>query len=148
MKKLGVGFIILLLAAAITYYFFFNKSPKDVAVATVDTFYTYEQDGAFSDSWVMFHPLMKAKFTKTDYLQGRPHVFMHDFGVTTFTYSLGEPEEVQDWIMEEGAESIDMAYKITVTQLFKGKFGDFSIVQDVYATMVEGKWTVLWDYGD
>ncbi|GGB37755.1 hypothetical protein F3157_20405 [Virgibacillus dakarensis] len=147
----GMGLVILLLAIVviwITAYFYLHKSPEDMAVAAVDTFYTYEKNGAFSDSWAMFHPQMKEKFDKVQYLQIRPHVFMNDFGVTTFTYTLGEPEEVKDWQMEEGAEPIDLAYKVTVTQSFGGKFGNFSIIQDVYVTAVDEEWVVLWDYRD
>lgn len=134
---LGIGF---------TIYLLIDKTPEDYAVEAVDMFYAYEQDGAFSDSWAMFHPLMQEKFDKGHYLQDRAHVFMNHFGVTTFTYSLDEAVEVKNWKIEEGAEPIDLVYKVTVTQEYKGKYGRFRIVQDVYATMVEEEWKVLWDY--
>ncbi|MEW9677574.1 hypothetical protein ABRT01_15535 [Lentibacillus sp. L22] len=151
MKGKVIGIMILLftaIALATGGYFYFRQSPEDMAQKAVDTFYTYEQDGAFSESWAMFHPQMKEKIDKVQYLQIRPHVFLNDFGVDTFTYTLGEPEKTEGWTMEEGAEPIDVAYKVTVTQTFKGKFGNFNIVQDVYTTLVKGEWTILWDYGD
>ncbi|MEN1967463.1 hypothetical protein WMZ97_05225 [Lentibacillus sp. N15] len=151
MKGRMIGIIILLLmaiASAVVGYFYFHKSAEDMAKAAVDTFYTYEQDGAFSQSWSMFHPQMKGKIDKVNYLQMRPHVFMNDFGVKTFSYTLGEPEKVKEWTLEKGAEPVHNAYKVTVTQTFKGKFGNFDIVQDVYTTMVKDEWMILWDYGD
>lgn len=143
------GLIILLLfvgISIISIYFFINKSPEDLAKEAVNEFYTYEQDGAFSNSWAMFHPLMKKKFGKGQYIQDRAHVFMNHFGVTTFTYTLSEAVVVKNWKIEKGADPIDVAYKVTVTQVYKGKYGTFSIVQDVYATLVDGEWLVLWDY--
>lgn len=145
----GIGLLILMLvivALVITAYFRINESPEEQAVATVATFYTFEQAGKFASSWAMFHPLMKKKFTKGHYIQDRAHVFMNHFGVITFTYTLSEATKVKNWKMEKGADSIDVVYKVTVNQLFKGEYGNFHIVQDVYATMLEGKWTVLWDY--
>lgn len=142
----NVLLFVIILGIGLTIYVLIDKSPEDYAVEAVDMFYTYEQDGGFSDSWAMFHPLMQEKFDKGHYLQDRAHVFMNHFGVTTFTYTLSEAVEVKNWKIEKGAEPIDVVYKVTVTQVYKGKYGKFSIVQDVYATMVDGEWKVLWDY--
>ncbi|ASN04507.1 hypothetical protein [Virgibacillus necropolis] len=139
-------FTVVTAAITIYYLFFFSKPPGEQAVEVVDTFYTYEQDGAFSDSWAMFHPLMKEKFPKGHYLQDRAHIFMNHFGVTTFTYTLSEAMEVKNWKIEKGAEPIPTTYMVTVTQVYKGKYGNFSIVQDLYTTIVDGEWKVLWDY--
>ncbi|MBP1970688.1 hypothetical protein J2Z83_002824 [Virgibacillus natechei] len=35
-----------------------------------------------------------------------------------------------------------------VAQKFNGKYGNFTIVQDVYVTLVEEEWRVMWDYGE
>lgn len=145
----GKGIIILLLLfliIAATIYLFSNNSPKDQAKEAVDAFYSFEQEGAFSDSWAMFHPWMQEKFPKEDYLQDRAHVFMNHFGVSTFTYTLGDVSEIQDWKMDDEAESIDQVYQVTVSQLFKGKYGNFTIVQDVFVTEFDEEWKVLWDY--
>lgn len=153
MRKQGLGkglllllVLLLFLITALTIYFFSNKSPEELAKEAVNTFYNYEQKGAFSDSWEMFHPLMQDKFSKVDYLQDRVHVFMNHFGVTTFTYTLGNASEVQNWKMAEDAETIDLVYQVTVSQVYKGKYGNFTIVQDVYVTALDGEWRVLWDY--
>lgn len=148
-KGRGIGLILLILITVITVimiYFLINKPPEELAVEAVDAFYSFEQEGAFSYSWVMFHPLMKDKFSKGHYIQDRAHVFMNHFGVTTFTYTLGEAVKMKNWKMEKGAEPIEVVYNVTVTQVYKGKYGNFSIVQDAYATLIDGEWKVLWDY--
>lgn len=129
-------------------YFYLHQSTKDIAVEAVDSFYSYEQEGAFSDSWAMFHPQMQEKFAKVDYLQDRPEMLFSDFGVETFTYTLGKATKIRDWTMEPGAEPIGIVYKVTVTQTFRGKYGNFDIEQDVYTTEEDGEWMILWDYGD
>lgn len=145
----GIGLLFLVLAivaGGIILYFYINKSPEEQALNTVDTFYKYEQAGEFSQSWSMFHPLMKDKFSKGYYIQDRAHVFMNHFGVTTFSYTLREPVKVTNWKIEKGAKPIDVAYKVTVTQVYKSKYGKFSLIQDVYTTQVKGKWKILWSY--
>ncbi|WP_054754566.1 hypothetical protein [Piscibacillus salipiscarius] len=59
---------------------------------------------------------------------------------------LSGPTEVQDWSMESGAEVIERLYKFEIAKTYKGKYGNFTIVQDVYATELEDGWRVLWDY--
>ena len=148
-KVSGKGLILILvfifiIAAAI--YFLFMKPAKHQAEAAVNEFYRYEQDGAFSESWAMFHPSMQEKFPKADYIEDRAHVFMNHFGVTSFTYTLDDVSKVKNWKMDEEAEAIDLAYKVTVSQVFTGKYGKFTIVQDVYVTLMDEEWKVLWDY--
>lgn len=144
MKKLVLTAIVTGIGIAI--YFMINETPEDLAVETVDTFYAFEQDGAFSSSWAMFHPLMKEKFDKGYYIQDRAHVFMNHFGVTSFTHSVTEPSKIENWKMEKGAEPISVVYKVTVSQVFRGKYGNFTLNQDVFATRLGGEWKVLWDY--
>ncbi|MFD2637344.1 hypothetical protein [Piscibacillus salipiscarius] len=150
-KGNGKAFLILILLVAIVVLFFmsfvnFKKSPEEEATETVHKFYQFEQDGAFSHSWELFHPLMQKKFEKGYYIQDRAHVFMNHFGVQSYTYSLSGPTEVQDWSMESGAEVIERLYKFEIAKTYKGKYGNFTIVQDVYATELEDGWRVLWDY--
>ncbi|TFB19220.1 hypothetical protein E3U55_10910 [Filobacillus milosensis] len=123
-----------------------RKSPEEQAAEAVHQFYTYEQDGTFSESWEMFHPLMQQKFDKGYYIQDRAHVFMNHFGVTTYSYTLSEPTKVTNWAMEDGAEPLEQAIKFAIYKTYKGKYGNFTIVQDVYATELQGKWRILWDY--
>ncbi|GGA65853.1 hypothetical protein [Ornithinibacillus halotolerans] len=145
------AFIVLLLIAfavslILFIYFSIVNSPSNQAEAAVEEFYTYEQDGNFAESWSMFHPYMKAKFEKGHYLQDRAHVFLNHFGVQTFEFSLEDSELLKDFQIEDGVEPIGEVYQVTVTQRFEGKYGNFSIVQDVYTTELDGEWLVLWDY--
>ncbi len=112
----------------------------------VDSFYSHEQRGDFSDSWELFHPLMKKKFSKGDYIEDRAHVFMSHFGVETFDYSLTKPKKVEDWRMSEEEEFVDVVYKVTVTQKYQSKYGRMNLVQDVYVAEEDGEWLVIWDY--
>jgi hypothetical protein len=89
---------------------------------------------------------MKERFEKGHYLQDRPHVFLNHFGVNTFTFSVGDGELVQNWQIEEDAEPIDEVYLVPVTQYYQSKYGNFALVQDIFATNIDGEWTILWDY--
>lgn len=122
---------------------FFAKEHE--AKIVIDRFYYFEQNGNFSNSWAMFHPYMKEKFSKAHYLQDRVHVFFNHFGVDTFEYHVGELKEINGWIFEEGFDPIDV-YSAPVTKTFKSKYGNFTITQNVYAAKVQGEWTILWDY--
>ncbi|SDK02157.1 hypothetical protein [Sediminibacillus albus] len=121
-------------------------SPGHQAKKAVHAFYSFEQEGMYAESYALFHSLMKEKFEKGDYLQDRAHVFMNHFGVESFSYSLGRTDKIKNWKMSKDAEPLEVVYKITVTQVFKGTYGNFSLVQDVYAAKDDGKWTILWNY--
>ncbi len=112
----------------------------------MEEFYSYEAKGAYAESWEMFHPFMKERFEKGDYLQDRPHVFLNHFGVNTFTFQIEDAEKIEGWQIEEDSETIEVVYKVTVSQRFEGRYGNFEIVQDVFTTDIDGEWTVLWDY--
>lgn len=149
MNVRGKGLVVILLVffmITASVFLLFVKSSKNQAKAAVNEFYSYEQDGAYAASWEMFHPLMQEKFPKADYLEDRAHVFMNQFGVHSFTYTLDDVSKVHNWQMDEESEAIDLAYKVTVSQVFKGKYGNFTIIQDVYATLIDDEWKVLWDY--
>lgn len=144
MRKIAV--ILIVLIGGVAVFLFFHKSNEKQAAETAEAFYAYEQDGNFSDSWELFHPVMKEKFDKIDYLQDRAHVFMDHFGVTTFTFSVGEATEMEDWAFENNADTIDTVYQVPVTQVFEGKYGNFTLTQNMFVTDVEGEWKVLWNY--
>lgn len=112
----------------------------------VEQFYHYEQEGDFSESWELFHPVMKEKFTKSNYLQVRAHVFMQDFGVDTFTYKVQKPEELKTWKMSKTGPFMKIVYKVLITQNYKGKFGNFEVNQEVFVVKDKGEWKVVWDY--
>ncbi|RKQ35892.1 hypothetical protein D8M06_05205 [Oceanobacillus halophilus] len=141
-------FVIILTFLALTVFLFslFFSSSKRQAKEVVEQFYTYEQQGLYSESWELFHPYMQEKFSKGHYLEDRPHVFMNHFGVSTFSYSIGDIKKVENWMMEDGQEPMDIAYKISVYQGFLGKYGKFTISQNVFVTEYEDNWRILWDY--
>jgi hypothetical protein len=121
-------------------------SSTGVAREVVDEFYGYEQEGDFANSWGLFHSSMKKKFSKGNYIQDRAHVFMNHFGVETFSYTIGELEELKDWKMSKTGPSLKNVYKVRVTQTYKGKYGNFDLEQEVFVTEEKGKWRILWDY--
>ncbi|WP_286229738.1 hypothetical protein [Neobacillus mesonae] len=116
------------------------------AEAAVDEFYRFEREGDFSNSWELFHTFMKKRFSKSNYIQDRAHVFMNHFGVETFTYSLGKPEKLNSWKMSKTGKALENVYKVPVIQTYKGKYGNFDLQQDVFVVEEKGEWKILWDY--
>lgn len=119
-----------------------SHKPKNV----VEAFYTHEQGGDFAASWELLHPLMKDKWDKTQFMTDRLHVFFGHFGAETFEFTIKEDGEINNWQMAEEVEPFNVAYKFTVIQTFKGKYGKFSFLQEVYVTEDENEWRILWDY--
>lgn len=145
----GIVTVVLLLAAIITAVVLIKGiffSPGKQAKGVVDEFYHYEQAGDYTKSWMFFHSTMKAKFSKSLYIQDRPHVFMSHFGVETFTYTLGKPKKWNQWKMSKTGPTIKDVYRIPVTQTFKGKYGNFDLKQEVFVAKEKGKWRIMWDY--
>ncbi|MEH7438569.1 hypothetical protein V7182_13940 [Neobacillus drentensis] len=146
-KRLLSG--ILVLAGIFAIFFIIRTvfiSSTSEAKDVVDEFYEYEQDGDFANSWALFHSSMKKKFSKGNYIQDRAHVFMNHFGVETFSYTIGELEELKEWKMSKTGPSLKNVYKVPVTQTYKGKYGNFDLEQEVFVTEEKGKWRILWDY--
>jgi hypothetical protein len=140
---LGIG----ITGIAILFFlgsFLFSSSQR--AENVVETFYSYEQEGNFNESWELFHPDMKKKFEQGSYIQDRAHVFIGHFGADSFTYTIEEQDEIKDWKMSEEAPSNKVAYHYLVTQKYKGKYGTFNFQQDVYVVNHKGDWVILWDY--
>ena len=121
-------------------------SPDQEAVAVVEEFYQYEQEGEFSASWKLFHSTMKEKFSKGSYIQDRAHVFMNHFGVETFDFTMSKPEKIDQWKMSKTGPAMKNVYKILVTQTYKGKYGNFDLVQEVFAVAEKDEWRIVWDY--
>lgn len=135
--------IIIVLIVSFRLFSGFTKSdPEDV----VSRFYHYEQEGDFGSAWELFHPAMQKRFSKNSYVTERSHIYMSHYGVSTFEYKIVDEEEVQNWKMAEDQKDFSTAYKLTVEQQFKSKFGTFTIYQDVYAVQHDGKWKIVWEY--
>ncbi|KJD46510.1 hypothetical protein [Paenibacillus terrae] len=118
----------------------------DQALEALNEFYMMEQAGNFGDSWELFHSQMKKRFEKSTYVQQRAHVFMQDMGTDTFTFELSEPQAEYDIRTEQSGDELGKAYRITVTQHYKTRFGTFDIVQPCYVTQEGEEWRVLWIY--
>ncbi|WP_042222205.1 hypothetical protein [Oceanobacillus manasiensis] len=121
-------------------------SPKNQAERAVENFYDYEKSAAYSLSWEMFHPLMQEKLDKKEYLQVRGELFMGYLSTKEFSYSIEKIDKVKGWTMDESSNTFEVVYKVQVNQRLKGDFGNFTIIQHVYAAEVEGDWKILWDY--
>lgn len=121
-------------------------SPDQEAVALVEEFYQFEQEGEFASSWKLFHSTMKERFSKGNYIQDRAHVFMNHFGVETFDFTISEPENIKKWEMSKTGPAMQNVYKILVTQTYKGKYGNFDLEQEVFAVQEEEEWKIVWDY--
>lgn len=122
------------------------SSPDKEAMAVVEEFYQYEQEGEFSSSWNLFHSTMKKRFSKGFYIQDRAHVFMNHFGVETFDFTLSEPEKIDQWKMSKTGPAMKNVYKILVTQTYKGMYGNFDLQQEVFAVQEKDEWKIIWDY--
>jgi hypothetical protein len=145
----GLMVVILLVASIVTLVLFISRSffsPASQAKGVVEQFYQYEADGDFSESWSLFHSSMKEKFSKGNYIQDRSHVFMNHFGVETFTYTVGKPEEIKKWKMSKTSPALKNLYKVLISQTFKGKYGNFTLEQEVFVVREKSEWRVMWDY--
>ena len=119
-----------------------NSDPEKL----VEEFYELEQEGDFGSSWELFHPQMKKRFNKDQYIQSRAHVFMQDMKVDSFTFEIGKTEKINHWQAEKGAVELNDVYKIPVYQTFHSQFGVFMIEQDCYVVFEKDEWRLLWDY--
>ncbi|MBM7662546.1 hypothetical protein JOC85_003353 [Bacillus mesophilus] len=139
---IGMIVIPLLIFGAYSLVFSSNKAEQ-----LVENFYTYEQQGNFSESWELFHPIMKEKFTQGGYIQDRAHVFIGHFGADTFSYEIAKPTKIKDWKMSKDTEPFKVAHKYLVTTSYKGKYGAFHFIQEVYVVKgEENEWNIVWDY--
>ncbi|MDQ6600564.1 hypothetical protein E2K98_27760 [Bacillus salipaludis] len=146
-RRIVVGALLVVGVFVVFQVIRWSFSSEDSQVkGVVEDFYHYEQDSDFAGSWGLFHSSMKEKFNKSNYIQTRAHVFMNDFGVDTFTYKVGSPEELGKWQMSQKGPSFQHVYKVPVVQSFKGKFGNFDIHQNVFVLKEKGEWRIVWDY--
>ncbi|WP_077301850.1 hypothetical protein [Virgibacillus pantothenticus] len=146
MRKGIIVLVSLISIIVLAIFLLIKSSPEKQAEEAAEEFFTYEQEGAFANSWDMFHPFIKNKFTKETYIQDRSEAMMTFFGELDFTYSFGDVEKITDWSPGKDEDPIPTAYRITVSQQFAGKYGNSSLVQDIYLVNIEGEWKILWDY--
>jgi hypothetical protein len=121
---------------------------KSQAIQAVEKFYRFEQSGNFGSSWEMFHSQMKQKFSKDTYIQRRAHVFMQDFGVKSFDLHVGHASTLSSWTMVPETPSLRNVVRIPVVLRFQSVFGNFDIHQEVYVSLEDDQWKILWSYQD
>ncbi|QQZ09793.1 hypothetical protein [Heyndrickxia vini] len=141
-----IVFTLIIILLCLLLYVIFSQSSKDRATSLVEDFYQYEKAGNFGGSWTLFHPLMKKKFSQEDYIQRRAHVFMQDFGVKTFSYTVGKAQHLKSWTFSKESPKFKNTYQVPITQTFKSEFGVFTIHQDVYVVEEKDKSYILWSY--
>jgi len=127
-------------------FILFRSSPAQQAKAVTEAFYKHEQEGDFGGSWELFHSQMQEKFSKSDYIQTRNHVFVGHFGVTTFDLKVGKPDLLGTWKMAKESPPLKDVYTIPINQVYKSSFGTFTIEQDIFVAKEEGEWKILWSY--
>lgn len=138
--------LVLIVVITIIFFTTFYSSASSQAKTIVEKFYSYEQEGNFSDSWQLFHPFMKDKFPKAAFIQDRAHVFIGHFGDESFEYEVGKVTELENWSAAKEQSPFKIAYKVEVTQFYQGKYGKFSFIQEVYVVKHKKDWTILWNY--
>ncbi|MGD7043275.1 hypothetical protein [Jeotgalibacillus proteolyticus] len=144
-------FLLLMIGAVLLFILFFSFvfrffSDEYQSKAVVEEFYEHEQKGDFTDSWELLHSFMKDRWNKGTFIQDRAHVFINHFGADTFQFTIEEADEIEDWKMAKDLPPVVKAHKFIVFQTYKGKYGKFSFIQEVYVAEEHGEWRILWDY--
>ncbi|HLU23417.1 MAG TPA: hypothetical protein VKZ77_13210 [Bacillaceae bacterium] len=148
-KKTTLIFVLVLIISIFFCFMiisFITCKPTDEVKKVVTEFYTLEQQGMYSSSWMLFHPIMQEKFKKPHYIQDRAHVFMNHFGVETFSFTIEEPEKLETWKITSDSPTFEDVYKVKVTQTYESKYGNLQILQDVIVIQEEDQWKIAWDY--
>lgn len=144
-----IFFIIMILVcffALFSIFKFLLFNEKTRAQNAVERFYLFEQEGNFAKSWDMFHPFMKERFDKKDYIRERSHIFYDHFGVDSFDFTISKAKKIKNWKLTSNQKPIDIVYQFHVVQTFKGKYGIFQITQEVIVVKIKREWTILWVY--
>ncbi|ARK32223.1 hypothetical protein [Halalkalibacter krulwichiae] len=140
--QLFMIFGVFLVVIALLFAFF----PTNSGVQVIKTFYKHEQKQEFWNSYELFHPFMKERFTRNRYIDQRSHIFVSHFGVETYELEFGRSKKVKNWKMTQDHEPIEEVFKVPVTKTYESDYGRFTIQQDVFAAKEDGNWYVLWDY--
>ncbi|RKL68094.1 hypothetical protein CR203_06255 [Salipaludibacillus neizhouensis] len=122
---------------------FISSSPEE---KVVKEFYEYEQKQEFWNSYELFHPHMKKRFSRSKYIDQRAHIFVDHFDVDTYDLTIGSSKKIKEWQMSDDHQPLSNVYQIPVTKTYQSQFGKFSILQNVYAVKEEGEWHIMWDY--
>jgi len=61
----------------------------------------HEQNGGFAYYWKSFHPLLKERWSKTQFITDRLHVFIGHFGTETFQFTIKLDNKIKYWKIAE-----------------------------------------------
>jgi len=137
--------ILFLGGAGSLLYFFLLPTDEEKALGVVKEFYYFEQQANSSSAWELFHPELQDRFSRDHYIIDRTELIVNQFGTDTFTYSLSEPEKIENWKMTADSQPITV-FKIIATLSLIGKYGHFDYIQYTYVTEVDEEWKILWDF--
>ena len=115
-------------------------------IKVVKEFYEYEQEQEFWHSYELFHPYMQEFFSRSGYIDQRGHIFVDHFDVDSYELEVGKSRKLNEWQMSEEHELLFNVYEIPVTKTYQSQFGEFSLLQNVYAVKEDGDWHVLWNF--
>ncbi len=141
-----VGLFVILVIIILSRCMFGPSAPTGSPEEVIQSFYEYEQEGDFGDSWKLFHSEMKKRFKKSDYIQTKNHVFLGHMGVNTFDVKIGELKELDQWTFKGDGPTLKDVWSAPITMTFNSQFGLMTINQTCYVALEEGNWKVLWDY--
>ncbi|KZE52593.1 hypothetical protein [Rossellomorea marisflavi] len=119
-----------------------SGSPEEV----IRDFYEFESTGDFGNAWELFHPEMKKKFSKSNYIQTKNHVFMGHMGVEEFDVEIGKLEKVERFAFDDEGIVFKDVRKAQVDMSYDSQFGELIVSQPCYVAIYKGKWKVLWNY--
>ncbi|WP_100333064.1 hypothetical protein [Bacillus alkalisoli] len=112
----------------------------------VKEFYKHEQLQQHSQAWELLHPIVQDKFPKTSFIQDRNHVFFGHFGAEAYSFHIKNSGKNKNWRAVKDGDVLHNAHHFTVKKEYRGKYGHFYFIQEVYVVKEEGKWMIVWDF--
>lgn len=135
--------VMMILLFVTTMTLFIMERPE---IRVVKQFYEYEQEQEFWHSYELFHPHMQELFSRNNYIDQRGHIFVDHFDVDSYELEVGSSRKINEWHMSDAHEPLTNVYEVPVTKTYQSRFGEFSILQNVYAVKETDGWRVLWNY--
>ncbi len=112
----------------------------------VKEFYKHEQLQQHSQAWELLHPIVQDKFPKTNFIQDRNHVFFGHFGAEAYSFHIKNSGKKKNWRAVKDGDVLHNAHHFTVEKEYRGKYGHFYFIQEVYVVKEEGEWMIVWDF--
>ena len=116
------------------------------AASVVKEFYKHEQHQQHSHAYDLLHPIVQNKFSKTSFIQDRNHVFFGHFGAEAYSFHIKKGSKKKNWRAEKDGDVLHNVRHFTVEKEYRGKYGHFFFIQEVYVVKEEGEWLIVWDF--